>query len=110
VPTAAERQRHSELARDLAIKLGCRVRELRRRRGFSTEALGAHAGLSGGWVRKVEQDAAAGDVPPMPGLNKLVGLLLAFGLSSLDELLGSPPGPTAEALDQKWARHPPDEI
>jgi hypothetical protein len=66
-----------------------------------------HPGLSGGWVRNAERDFADDERPTMPRLDKLAGLLLAFGLNSLDQLLGPVPGPTAEAIEDEWGRNPP---
>lgn len=88
-----------ELARQLANQLGDRVRELRTRRGLTTEELGQRPGLTGPTVRDIEAKKHH-----MRRLDTLVALALALGVNSLDDLFGASPGAVSRQIEEHWGQ------
>jgi transcriptional regulator with XRE-family HTH domain len=66
------------------VHLGVRVRELRRRRGWSIEEAAGRAGLSRNTLGNLETA-----VLPNPNLSTLLALMEVYELRSIEELFGS---------------------
>lgn len=77
------------IPRDRAL-LGTRIGQLRARNGWTHHVLARRAGVNGTYLRQLEAGQRN------PGLDQLVRLARAFGLSSLEQLFG--PLPTEDLM------------
>jgi transcriptional regulator with XRE-family HTH domain len=77
------------IPRDRAV-LGARVGLLRVENGWTHHVLGQRAGISGTYLRQLEEGQRN------PGLDHLLRLARAFNLASLEQLFG--PMPTEELV------------
>jgi transcriptional regulator with XRE-family HTH domain len=78
------------IPRDRAV-LGARIGALRVENGWTHHVMGRKAGINGTYLRQLEVGERN------PGLDQLLRLARAFGLSSLEQLFG--PLPTEELIE-----------
>lgn len=74
-------------------QIGPRLRELRRARGMSVRAAAQLAGIGKTLLSDIERQDR-----PDPQLSVLLKLQCAYGLDSIEELLGDLPGPPSRML------------
>lgn len=72
---------------------------MRMRRGWTQAELARRTGLGKRSLQKLE-----GSDPQQLRLNTFVALVIAFDLSSLDQLVGAGPGPTSALVEEHWKR------
>lgn len=80
-------------AADGPVYFGARLSRLRKAAGMSARDLGSRTGISHSYLSRLERERSAN-----PTLDTMLALQRAFGLGSLDELLGPMPSQLHQRL------------
>ena len=80
------------IVRDLAIVLGDRIRELRRKRGFSQESFADHCGLHRTYMGGIERGEHNLTIQTALTIAGGLGITLSRLFSGIEELVHAPSG------------------